>query len=360
MTRLLRFDAAREDAPHREALREAFDRVLASGRYLLGAETAALTGELLTALDAPSLGGLPVASGTDALVLGLRALGVGPDDEVITVANAGAPGPTAIRRTGARVVFCDVDPHTLLMDPASAAARVGPRTRALLPVHLFGSVVDVDALRDAAPGIPVLEDCAQAFGSRLRGRAAGTLGDAAAFSFYPTKNLGALGDAGFVLGPRVLIERATRLARYGADVDGRAVEVGTMSRIDELQAAALRVKLARFDEALGRRAALASLFDARLPAPLSRVGRDAAGAPAVHLYVVRLRERERMRAALLSEGIATGVHYPTPAHRMPAFSDARALPVTEQACREVCSLPFFPSMAPEDVERVATALEAGS
>src|SRR5690606_38439865 len=159
------------------------------------------------------------------------ALGVGPGDEVITVANAGVPGPTAIRRTGAEVVFCDVCPDTCLMDPRSAASVASPRTSAILAVHLYGSMVDVDALRVAASGIPIVEDCAQAFGSRLRGRAAGTLGELAAFSFYPTKNLGALGDAGFVAGRPELVARARRLRDYGRDESGVAVELGMMSRL---------------------------------------------------------------------------------------------------------------------------------
>src|SRR5690606_30949814 len=254
---LLRHDVGREDAPLRAALLEAFERVLARGSYHFGPEAEAFERELLAALDAPpELHALGVGSGTDALTLALSALGVGPGDEVVTVANAGAPTPTAIRRTGAEVVFCDVLPESGLMDPASVASLVGPKTRALIPVHLYGQVADVEALAQAAPGVPIVEDCAQAFGSRLRGRAAGTLGTLAAFSFYPTKNLGALGDAGLVAGDAELVARARRLRSYGRDERGAAVELGMMSRLDELQAAALRVKLARFDASLARRRAL--------------------------------------------------------------------------------------------------------
>ncbi|HEY8427775.1 MAG TPA: DegT/DnrJ/EryC1/StrS family aminotransferase, partial [Sandaracinaceae bacterium] len=169
MTELLRFDVGREDEGLRDELRAALDRVLASGRYLFGPEGDALRSEVLRALDAPEhLSAVGVASGTDAITIALMALGIGPGDEVLTVANAGVFGPTAIRRTGADVVLCDVLPETGTIDPASAAAAVGPRTRAVLAVHLYGNLVDVDALRAALPGLFVIEDCAQAFGGRLR------------------------------------------------------------------------------------------------------------------------------------------------------------------------------------------------
>lgn len=357
---LLRHDVGREDAPLRAALLEAFERVLARGSYHFGPEAEAFERELLAALDAPpELHALGVGSGTDALTLALSALGVGPGDEVVTVANAGAPTPTAIRRTGAEVVFCDVLPESGLMDPASVASLVGPKTRALIPVHLYGQVADVEALAQAAPGVPIVEDCAQAFGSRLRGRAAGTLGTLAAFSFYPTKNLGALGDAGLVAGDAELVARARRLRSYGRDERGAAVELGMMSRLDELQAAALRVKLARFDASLARRRALARAYDAALPSSVRRVGAPS-DEHALHLYVVRVSRREKVREALAAAGIETGVHYPIAAHRMAAFASARrgSLATTERACDEVLSLPFYPSMPLEAVERVCAALEA--
>jgi dTDP-4-amino-4,6-dideoxygalactose transaminase len=221
-------------------------------------------------------------------------------------------------------------------------------------------MADVDAIRRAAPGVSIVEDCAQAFGSRRDGRAAGTLGELAAFSFYPTKNLGALGDAGFLAGDPERVARARRLRDYGRDASGAAVELGTLSRMDELQAAALRVKLLHLGAALARRRALAAAYDAALPAPLSRVGRHTEGEPALHLYVVRVKERARVRAALEEAGIETGVHYPTPLHLMPAFAGARhtSLAITEVACDEVLSLPFISAMRLEDVAEVCAVLES--
>lgn len=359
MKRLARFDIGLEDEPLREELAEALGRVLTSGRYHLGVEGAALERELLAFLEAPALDGAGVGSGTDAITLALLALGVGEGDEVVTVANAGVPGPTAIRRAGAEVVFCDVLPESCLIDPASVAAVVGPRTRAILPVHLYGAMADVEALRRAAPRVPIVEDCAQAFGSRRGGRPAGTLGDLAAFSFYPTKNLGALGDAGFIAGDPAPVARARQLRDYGRDAGGVAVALGILSRLDELQAAALRVKLRHARSSLERRRALCAAYDAALPASLVRVGRHTEGEPALHLYVVRTKERARVEAALADAGIETGVHYRTPAHRMPAFANARrgSLAFTEQACNEVLSLPFFPAMTVDDVARVCAVLE---
>ncbi|HQR67632.1 MAG TPA: DegT/DnrJ/EryC1/StrS family aminotransferase, partial [Thermoanaerobaculia bacterium] len=255
-------DFTRLAAREREEMLAAFERVHASGRYVLGPEVEAFEEAFAGFAGAPHAVGC--ASGTDALTLALRALGVGPGDEVVTVSMTCAPTATAIVNAGARPVFVDVDPASLTMDPAALPAAVTPRTKAVLPVHLYGRPAAMEAIARIARerGVLLVEDCAQAHGARLAGRSVGTFGDAAAWSFYPTKNLGALGDGGLVTArDRRVAERLRRLRMYGYTVKNDAAETGFNSRLDELQAALLRARLARLAGGKRRRAELAARYD---------------------------------------------------------------------------------------------------
>jgi dTDP-4-amino-4,6-dideoxygalactose transaminase len=305
-----------------------------------------------------------VASGTDALILALRALGVGPGDEVITVSNAGVPTVAAIRAAGALPRLVDVDPDALLLDPGQLERARTARTRCVLPVHLYGQPAPLGPILDFAGrhGLPVVEDCAQAHGARYRGRSVGGFGQVGCFSFYPTKTLGAFGDAGLcVTGDPALEERLRRLRMYGFGKERHARIEGLNSRLDEIQAAILRVKLRHLDAALTTRSALAARYREALAGSGYRpvvVAPDAE--PAWHLFVVEAPERARAIAALERAGIGYGVHYPEPVHRMEAYRflglERGSLPVTERACERVLSLPLFPGLEAGAVEAVVGAL----
>ncbi len=308
-----------------------------------------------------------VANGTDALTLALRALGVGGGDEVITVANTFVATGEAIVLAGARPVFCDVDPQTLLMDPGAFEAAIGEKTRCVIPVHLFGRLAPMDAINRIADarGIVVLEDAAQAHGASLQGVRPGRLGRIAAYSFYPGKNLGAYGDGGAVVTDDADLAARVRLLRdHGRTEKYLHREVGVNSRLDALQAAILRVKLAHLEAWNEKRrsstAAYRELLEgvtglALVPAPAGQV-------PAEHLMVVRVpaERREHIQRALREQGIETGVHYPVPLHRQPAFvpwvPSALSLPVAERAAEEILSLPLFPELTRDEVSRVCGAV----
>jgi dTDP-4-amino-4,6-dideoxygalactose transaminase len=304
-----------------------------------------------------------VASGTDALELALRAAGVGAGDEVITAANTCVPTVAAIASTGATPVLADADPQTRTLDPEAVARAIGARTRAIVPVHLYGRCADMDGIVVLARehGLAVVEDAAQAHGAEHQGRRAGALGDAAAFSFYPTKNLGALGDAGAVVtGDAGLAERVRMLRSYGERERYRSELPGRNSRLDTLQAAVLSAKLPRLDSWNERRRELAERYRAGLAdVPLELPDEPAGGAHAFHLYVVRVAQRERFRAELARAGIETLVHYDRAVHEQPAYSAlARDLPVSEALAREVVSLPLYPELRDDEVDAVVSAVRA--
>ncbi len=337
-------------------------RVLAGGTYIHGPELAAFEAEFARWLGAA--GAVGVANGTDALELALRALDVGPGDRVATVANTVTATVSAIVATGARPVFVDTDPDTMLMDAAALGrtlARVGA-VKVVLPVHLYGLGCDLAAIVPAARahGARVLEDCAQAHGARLGPRAAGAVGDLAAFSFYPTKNLGAFGDAGAVTGADAApLERVRLLRQYGWRTRYVADEHGRNSRLDELQAAVLRVRLARLDAENAHRARLARRYlDALAGGPLRLPVVPAGFVPAWHQFAVRTPARDALRAHLESHGIHCGVLYPVPVHHQPAYRTDDVLPETERACREVLSLPLHLGMREGDVDRVVAAVRS--
>jgi dTDP-4-amino-4,6-dideoxygalactose transaminase len=362
MTPVGMFDYREQLAALRSELLAAMTRVLDSGTLILGPEVERFE-QAFAATLGPG-GAVGVNSGTDALAVALRALGIGVGDEVVTVANTAVPTVSAIRSTGATPVFCEVDPRTALLDPEDAVRRVGPRTRAIVPVHLYGNVVDVERLAAllAGSGVRIVEDCAQCHGARLRGRPAGTFGDVAAFSFYPTKNLGAFGDAGLCFArDAALVSTMRSIRMYGFEGACYSEREGINSRLDPLQAAVLGVKLPHLQRFVARRRELAGRYDRALSPRLQRI----APAPGVdhsyHLYVVRVPARDRVREALRQRSILTGIHYPHPIHRMRgyAFLGAPAdLPHTEALAEQVLSLPLYPELSEASVDRVAAELNA--
>jgi dTDP-4-amino-4,6-dideoxygalactose transaminase len=339
----------------------AIARVLAGAQFIKGEDCGAFEREFADHCGVAHAVG--VANGTDALTLALRAYGVGPGDEVVTVANNFVATGEAILLNGARPVWVDVDPATFTMDPEAVERAITARTRLILPVHLYGHPADMDAIVDIASrhGLPVLEDAAQAHGAEIAGRRVGSLGHAACFSFYPGKNLGAYGDAGMVVSnDGAFVSRVRQIANHGGGANKYDnVVLGTNSRLDTLQAAVLRVKLRHLDEWNRERRERVAVYDRALAGvPGVVLPRERAGArSAWHLYTIRVSGREGLAAHLKSRGIATAVHYPKPLHLQPAMAPAGGrpgdLPVTERLCREVISLPLYPELPLETVSRIA-------
>jgi dTDP-3-amino-3,4,6-trideoxy-alpha-D-glucose transaminase len=340
-----------------DVLRAAVQRVMDRGFYIQGPEVEAF--EAAFARYHGLAHAVGVASGTDALELALRAGGIGPGDEVITVAHTAVATVCAIERAGATPVLVDIDPATFTMDPGAALAAVTPRTRALIPVHLYGHPADMDALRALADRqhLLLVEDCAQAAGASHRQRLVGTMGHAGAYSFSPTKNLGACGDGGAVLtNDAALAERLRRLRNFGQTMRFHHLERGVNSRLDEMQAAILSVKLAHLDAHNDERRRLAALYRAHLRGMALPTERDEVR-HVYHRYVVRHADREGLREGLRRRGIQTLVHYPVPVHRQPAYASLGygpgALPVTERVAGEILSLPLYIGLIPAEVAAVA-------
>ena len=357
VTRIPVFDLKAQYAALKAELDEAALRVMGSGWFIQGQEHAAFEQEFAAYCEAKH--GVGVGNGTDAIRIGLSALGVGPGDEVITVANVGMPPVVAVKETGAVPVFVDVDPVSRNLNPAKIEAAITPRTKAVLAIHLFGHPVDVDAILAVTRprGIKLLEDCAQAHGARYKGRRVGSMGDAAAFSFYPTKNLGAYGDGGcLTTNDDEVADRARLLRGYGWRQRYVSESHGYNSRLDELQAAILRVKLRHLDAANEERRRRAALYDESLKGVALPVTAPWAE-PVYHLYVVEVDGRDELRAALSAAGVGTDIHYPLPSHLQPACANLGvgkgALPVTEALAGRVLSLPMYPELPLEHVERVA-------
>jgi len=345
-------------------------RVLASGKFVLGPEVEGF--ERAFAAHHGARHGVGVASGTDALWLALLALGVQPGEHVITTPFTFFASAATIAWIGARPILADVDPATALLDPLAAERAIDARTTCLLPVHLYGQLADVRAFRALADrrGLRLLEDGAQAHGARRDGHACGALGDAGAFSFYVTKNLGAAGEGGMVLTQKAeLAARLRRLRDHGSSAKYVHAELGTNSRLSALQAALLSVKLPHLERWNARRRTLAALYDAgfatsRTVVPLAVAPGSLHG---YHQYTVRIRggrARDEVQRELAEQGIAAGVHYPTPVHLQPA---ARAwgygpgdFPHAEALAREVLCLPIHPFLAERDVERVVAVLLAAA
>ncbi|AKT37509.1 DegT/DnrJ/EryC1/StrS family aminotransferase [Chondromyces crocatus] len=360
------FDRTRIDAPLERELTEVFQRVLRSGRYILGREVDAFEAECASFLGVPHVVG--VSSGTDALIVALLALGIGPGDEVICPAFTFAATALAVARVGARLVFADVLPGSLVLDPASVAGVISPRTRAILPVHLFGRCAPMDVLRAlAAPrGIALIEDAAQAFGADLGGARAGTLGDVGCFSLFPTKNLGGFGDGGLVTtADPAFAAKARTLRAQGARHKYRHELIGGNFRLDALQAALVRKVLPTLEDRLALRRTCAARYDELLgdsERPLSLPER--APGHTYNQYVVRVGDglRDSLRTFLGAHGIGTEVYYPLPLHLQPCFSSLGAgegsLPVSETACHETLALPVFPGLSASEIEHVAAMVDA--
>ena len=347
------FDTQTPLEPLRGQLVDALARVVAGGQFVLGPEVAGFEEELAAWLGAGQVIG--VANGTEAITIALRALGVGPGDEVVVPSFTFYASAEAIPPTGATPVFCDIDPATYLVTPETVKAALTPRTKAVVAVDLFGNVAPVAEIE--ALGVPVVEDAAQAAGSVASdGRRAGTLGTLATFSFYPSKNLGALGDGGAVVtGQAELAERVRTLRFHGSRDKVAYEEVGYNSRLDELQAAVLRVLLPHLEGWCGRRREVAAWYaEEGLSGPEVRPG----GRPAWHLHVVRDERPDDATAALARAGVQSRGYYRTPVHRQPAmarWAPAAPLPGTDEAARTHLALPMGPSLTREQVAAVAAA-----
>ncbi|WP_236019779.1 DegT/DnrJ/EryC1/StrS family aminotransferase [Sabulicella rubraurantiaca] len=347
----------------------ALSRALESGWYILGKEGEAFEREFAEWVGLPRAVGC--ANGTDALMLILRGMGIGEGSTVVTVSHTAVATVAAIEMTGATPLLLDIDPDTYTMDPDELRAVLEdpppglPPIRAVIPVHIYGQAVHLkpmlEACRDA--GVMLIEDCAQCHGARLDGQMLGTLGDAAAFSLYPTKNLGALGDGG-ILATRdpELADRIAAIRQYGWKRRYISDLIGVNSRLDEVQAAVLRVKLKHLDRQNARRREIAAAYDAALAGtgltpPFRRPGAE----HVYHLYVLRHAERDALMARLKEQGIGTGIHYPVPVHEQPAYARRVALgpagcAETAKAAQEVFSLPMYPEITDEEVARVCAAL----
>jgi len=351
---------------HQADIDSAIQRVLNSGWYILGREVESFEQEFASYIGVRySIG---VASGTDALELSLRACGVGPGDLVFTVSHTAVATVAAIELAGATPVLVDIDPVTYTMDPnclESALANPSAGTpKAIIPVHLYGHPADMPSILELAKrhGLHVIEDCAQAHGATLDGRMTGTWGDIAAFSFYPTKNLGALGDGGMVVTENpVLAERVRLLQQYGWREWYISEIPGGNSRLDELQAAVLRVKLRDLDKENMQRQSLAQIYNSLLAdAGLTLPGVRSGVTHVYHQYVVRLPQRDALRTYLRQAGIGTLIHYPVPVHLQPAYRDrlprVAPLPWTEQVAGQVLSLPMFPQLSDDQARHVSECI----
>ena len=348
----------------RPALLAAFERVLESSAYVQGREVEAFEEDFAARIG--SSHAIAVSNGTAALHLALVACGVGRGDEVITVSNTFIATAEAITLSGATPVFADIAPDSFLIDPDDVERRITPRTRAIIAVHLYGEVADMARLGAIARrhNLKLIEDACQAHGAALDGRAAGTIGDAGCLSFYPTKNLGAIGEGGMVLTRNAATAARVRSLRdHGQERRHLHVEPGFNYRMAELQAAALRVCLPHLSSWNQQRLAAAALYREGLAGTSVVAPQPTAdGRHVYHLFVVRTQERDALAAFLTSRGIGTAIHYPTPIHRQPAYAafgpGARSLPETENAVAEILSLPMHPSITAAEVTAVCDAVHA--
>lgn len=361
--RVLFGDLAAEVAELRGEIDDAMERVLTRGWFVLGQEGEAFEREFAAFLGAKHAVGC--GNGTDAITLALKVLGLGTGDEVITVANTCVPTAAGIRDAGCTLRLVDCDPETLEMDAAALEHAITPATRAVVPVHLYGSSPDMEAITGicARAGVAVVEDCAQAHGTQYQRRPAGRWGILSAWSFYPSKNLGAYGDGGTVVtDDDELAGRLQRIRNYGQRVRYYHDEEGRNSRLDEVQAAILRVKLRHLERWNARRREIAGLYETLLADSSARAPKVLAGCVSVrHLYPVRVprEQREAVRAAMQQQGIDTQIHYPVPLHRQQAYAPlfaGESFPAAEAAAEELISLPLYPQLSDREVHRVANAL----
>lgn len=344
-------------------MREAIDRVLKSGWFVLGEELSTFEQAFASYLGVDHVVG--VGSGTDAIHLALRAAGIEAGDEVITVAHTAVPTVAGICAAGATPVLVDIDPDTCTMDPERLAEAISSKTRAVVPVHLYGHPCDMDAILAVADAndLVVIEDCAQAHGARYRDRHCGAFGAASAFSFYPSKNLGAYGDGGAVVtNSGACAERLKRLRNYGESTRYHHVSQGFNSRLDELQAAVLGVKLRHLDAWNRARNELAARYRKVLEGLPVELPHEAEWAThCYHLFVIRTPRRDELREHLHAAGIGTQLHYPVPVHLQEGYAflgkPQGSYPAAEKAAAEVLSLPMYPELRPSEVDRVGGSIE---
>jgi dTDP-4-amino-4,6-dideoxygalactose transaminase len=347
----------------REEIKIAIDTVLESQHFILGPEVQGLEREIAAYVD--SKFGIGVASGTDALMLALKACDIAPGDEVLCPSFTFVATANAVSLLGGKPVFIDIDPTTFTMDPSKIDRALSPRTKAIIPVHLYGQAADMDAIMNISrtQKLRVIEDCAQAIGAAYRGKRVGTFGDFGCFSFYPSKNLGGFGDGGMIVtASQVLAERVRSLRNYGAVKKYFSEEQGWNSRLDEIQAAILRVKLryldkwtaARRERALRYDVLLSNIPDLETPVVSPR------GTHVFHQYTIRVPKRAQVQNSLAEAAISTSVYYPSPIHLQPIYRSLGYrpgdLPETEKAAIEVLSLPIYPELTEAQMQRVARAL----
>ena len=337
---------------YKDEITASINAVLENGHYILGEEVQHFENEFAAFNQVGHCIG--VASGTDALILALKAAGIRQGDEVITPSHTATATVAAIRQTGAQPVFADIDSASYTMDPEQLENCVSPSTKAIIPVHLYGHPADMDAIGKFAKrhSLIIIEDCAQAHGAEIAGNKVGSFGDMACFSFYPTKNLGAIGDGGAVITNNPELARKLRqLREYGWQEKFVSEIHGMNSRLDEIQAAILRVKLRHLDEFNRKRKAIAAsysdaLSDFNVVLPSIRENCS----HVFHLYVIRTRAREQLLQHLAEHDIYAGVHYPVPVHQQPAYADAKYLPVTESIVKEIVSLPIYPELGEKSLQ----------
>ena len=342
------------------AVRTSIDRVIARGWFVLGPELDAFEQEFATACASAHAVG--VGTGTDALAIGLRALGIGPGDEVITASVSAAYTALAIMMAGARPVFADIDPDRLTLDPRATAAAVTPRTAAIMPVHLYGQAADMPAIVEVATRhhLAIIEDCCQAHLATCEGRPVGSFGTVAAYSFYPTKNLGALGDGGALTTSDGAVAAHVKRLRNGGQTDRyHHGEFGVNSRLDEMQAAILRARLPLLPAWTERRRTLARAYRTALAEARGLVvPRECDPGHVYHLFPVRSDNRTAVQARLREAGVETLIHYPVPVPRQPAVASQTPAdcPVASRVCDEIFSLPLYPALPPDAIHQIAAVL----
>jgi dTDP-4-amino-4,6-dideoxygalactose transaminase len=348
---------------HKAAIDAAIQRVLENGRYVLGPEVAAFEAEFAAYIGAGHAIG--VANGTDAIAIALKALGIGPGDEVITTAHTAVATVAAIELAGATPVFADIERDYFTLDPTRVEKMISPKTKAIIAVHIYGQPAALDEFQAIAKrhGLRLIEDCAQCHGARYDGKRLGSIGDIACFSSYPTKNLGAIGDGGaIVTSDAELAQRCKLIREYGWAERYVSHIVGQNSRLDELQAAVLRVKLAALDVDNQKRADIAARYDRALASTgLVLPKRRPNTSHVFHLYVLRSAKRDALIESLKQAEIGALIHYPVPVHRQKAYlgrvRGGESLPETERAALEVLSLPMYPELTNDEVERVVSAVQ---
>lgn len=354
----------KEYAETKEELLKAVTEVFESGTLILGQKVRDFEQAYSDYIGVKY--GVGCDNGTNAITLALKALGIGEGDEVITVSNTAIPTVSAIVTAGATPVFVDIDPETYLMDVTKVEATITPKTKAILPVHLYGQCVDMDPLLDIAKRhhLYVVEDCAQAHGAEYEGRKAGSMGDISTTSFYPTKILGAYGDGGMVnTNDETLAQRLRRLRFYGTEKTYYATEHGYNSRLDEIQAAILLTKLPKIEQYIHRRREIAAMYQEALAGTGLMLPKEASyGRHAYYLYVVRHPNRDEIVKKLRENDIHVNISYPWPIHTMKAYQylgwQTDDLPETEAAAKEIFSLPMYPSLTNEEIKRITSILKA--